>query len=329
MKTNAKTAFLSTAIFLAVFGVAVTENWRAHGTAALAASDTKSRVKLLKEIQRREDFLAAAERERIRLEADLKRLRSADAESPSYDRALKIVAVAAKPWRDIAVERDAQLQALYLASERRSLAVRYGPFLRSLGLSAEQSGNFENAEMAAIERTLDIKTTALSKGLELNDPAIATLLQQSNEQRLAAQTALLGTDGCEQLQNYERTLPVRGFVNEMAGDLAFSDAPLTPQQGDQLVQLLVSANAGYLAGGVASPPRLSDDYMSLMASRSLAPQSTDWDSIQPRARALLSDTQFSVLNARIEENGTMVQLYNLMQLNFEAPVTGWVIGAKD
>ena len=319
---------LSTGVFLTVFGIAATENWEAHRMAALTAYDAKNRMRFLNELRRKEDLLAANERERVMLEKDLKRGTSANASSRSFDRMLEIVAVAAKPWREIAVESDTKLQALYLDSERRSLGIRYGPFFQSLGLSTEQAEKFEAAEMAAIERTVDIKAAALLKGFDLSDPAVAALLQQSNTQLLAAQTTLLGTEGCEQLQNYERTLPVRGFVNDISGDLAFSETPLTPQQGDQLVQLLLNANAGYQAGGVASPPRLTDDYMSLMASRSLAQESTDWNSIQGQARELLSDTQFAVLGARIEENQTMVQLYNLMQMNFEAPVTGWIIGRR-
>jgi hypothetical protein len=53
----------------------------------------------------------------------------------------------------------------------------------------------EAAVMAATERSLDIKASAQAQGFAQTDPAVATLLNQSDEELKAAVGDLLGGDG--------------------------------------------------------------------------------------------------------------------------------------
>jgi hypothetical protein len=318
-----------TGLFLALFGLA----WREAALARRAESDLGAAVskhaELVDALRRQKELFAAASRLRTGMEAKLGGLKSALAHPPSKDAALKVLALAAAPWREVVLAKEPKLQALYLAAERASLPARYGPFLRPLGLSAEQTAKFDDVQLAAAERALDIKASAEAQGLTLDDPAVAALLKQSAQELQSAQADLLGADGVQQLQQYERSLPMRAFVDSLGGALAFTDAPLNAQQANQLLQQLLGASSSYQDGGIAISPRLTTVYSSLMASQSLAQEPVDWDSVLPQAQATLSGSQFAMLNAAMQENLTTMQLFNMMmEQTKNSPLVGFVYSRK-
>ena len=93
----------------------------------------------------------------------------------------------------------------------------------------------------------------------------------------AAQRELLGEAGFRQLQDYERTADMRELVRSTAGAATVADGPFTPQQAEQLIQVLANASSTYRSGGKASV------------------QNTDWDAVEAPARAILSGGQYSFL----------------------------------
>lgn len=327
MKARTMLPFLTMGLFVAILGVALREAQLARRSTESLASVLNKEIDFEAAIRDKEKLLSEASQRRSALRARLEELQSAQEQMTSYDEELRILAVAAKPWREIALERDSKLQAMYLEAERRALPNRYAAFVRTSGLSQELAGRFEAQEMAAAERTLDIKATAQAQGLAETDPAVAALLNQSAQDLKTALSDILGPDGYSQLQQYERTLPTRSFVDNLAGELAFTDSPLNAQQAEQLVNALSSANRSYQGGGPAIYPRL-ENYNALMASQGQAQEPVAWDSIRSQVQSTLSSSQFALLDAAMQDNRTTIQLYNMMQAASDAPMLGFTYYRK-
>ena len=318
-----------TGLFLVIFLFAWRQEASARRAEAALDSVTRRHAALLDDLRRRKDLLAAADGRLSEMAARLSSLKATSAPSTARALSLKFLAISAQPWREIALATDPKLQALYMANERTSLPLRYGPLIRALNLTADQAARFSEAQLAADQRALDIKAAAVAQGLPLDDPGIASLLKQSGQELQQAQTDLMGPEGYQQLAQYDRTLPIRSFVDTLGGALAFTDAPLTAQQADQLVQQLAGASSSYTDGGVAIPPRMTYAYQTLMASQSLAPDPVDWDEVKPLAQASLSATQFDLLNTAMQESLSTVHLFNLMmEQSKNSPMVGFVYSRK-
>jgi hypothetical protein len=318
-----------TGLFLAIFLFAWREAALARRAAGALDSVSRRHAALLDDLRKKQELLAAADRRRSEMEARLSALKATSAPSTARALALKLLALSAQPWREIALAGDPKLQALYMANERTSIPVRYGPFIRAQNLTADQAARFSEAQLAADQRALDIKAAAAAQGLALDDPAVASLLKQSGQELQQAQTDLLGPDGYQQLAQYDRALPIRSFVDTLGGALAFTDAPLTALQADQLVQQLAGASSSYNDGSVAIPPRMTYAYQNLMASQSLAPDPIDWDEVKPQAQASLSASQFDLLNDAMQESLSTVHLFNIMmEQSKNSPMDGFVYSRK-
>jgi hypothetical protein len=327
MKTRAFRTLLSALLFIAVLGFALREVQLTREATVSLGTALNRQSDLEMEYRRTEKLLAEASRRKADLESRLAMLQAAKKRVTSYDGDLRILAEVAKPWRDIVIRRDPKLQAIYLQSERIEIPQRFAAFVASRGLSQEQAQKLDAFEYAATERSLDIRASAQSQGLDQSDPAVLTLLNQSDEELRASLVNLLGEDGCSLLEDYQRTLPTRDFVSTMAGELAFTDSPLNAQQANQLVDELSAANTSYQKGGPADSPRFLD-YSGLMATQSLAQEPVAWESIESQVQGLLDKTQFSLLNAKMQENSSTVQLYNMMVRSSDAPLLGFSYSGK-
>jgi hypothetical protein len=330
MNTRATLAVGAAGLLAALFAFAWREAAMARKAESALAAAIQRRAALEDASRHCEDLISSAVRRRSELEARLKQLKAAETARPSKAGVLKVVAVAARPWKEIALARDPKLQALYLASERAALPARYAPFLQAQGLSPDQAATLENAELAAAERSLDIKAAAEGQGLASDDPGVRALLKQSDDELAAAQTALLGSDGYQQLQQYERTLPVRSYVDVIGGALAFTDAPLSPVQANQLVQQLAAAEAAYQYGGPAVSPGIAEANLNmLMAEQRLAQAPLDWASVRPQVQTLLSEPQFALLDSMMQSDQMTIRTFNmLMAETAQAPLVGFWLGRK-
>jgi hypothetical protein len=230
MTTKILRYVLTAALFTAVFGLAYREAYLARkATASLVlAIDNQSDIET--EILSKERLLSEVTKREAGLKTKIEELKNLKDRLSSYENDLKILAVVAKPWRDITLYRDTNLQAQYLVAERAAIPLRYAAFVSAQGLPQDVAQKLEAEVLAAEERALDIKATAQAQGISESDPAIATLQAQSDQELRAEINDLLGSDGYSKIQQYERTLPTRSFVDSFAGELAFTDSPLTAQQ---------------------------------------------------------------------------------------------------
>ena len=322
MKAKTFQTLLTAMVFVAILGFALREVRMTREATAHLASALDRQGELQAELRRTEKLLAEGARRKSDLKNRLGMLQAAKQDLSSYEAERRILAELGKPWREIVLRKDPRLQAMYLQSERTAIPQRYAAFVSAQGLSPDQAGKLQAAILADTERSLDIKASAQTQGLDPTDPAVATLLNQSGDELKAALTNLLGADGYSQLQDYQRTLPTRDFVNTLAGELAFTDSPLDGQQANLLVEELSAANLSYQNGGIAVSPRVRD-FNAIMATQSLAQEPVAWDSIKPQAQVLLNATQFSLLNATMQNNSSTIQLYNMLVQASPAPLLGF------
>jgi|SRR5882724_9852609 len=329
-------------IALAVIGIAgFVLAWRAahmaHLTEAAVADVARRKPGLEERILRVIGQRLALERERAELQSALDQLRATPRKRPSLPYGVVEVvppalaaaqaAVHKLPWRDLVLQKDPKLQALYLRAEPVRVATHYGSFFQLRGLSADEVEKFKGLMLENDERMLDLKVTAGSMSLQESDPALAQLQQQTADRLRAGQIDLLGEQGYQQLQQYERAMPARDFVTTLAGSLAFAESPLNTRQAEQLVQFMVNGDPAYRDGGKADPPALSDQFDDLMMTGKPAPE-FDVEAVLKQARGVLNDTQYIQLETRLRANQSLVRLFNLIQRQPGEPMVGFVFGRR-
>jgi hypothetical protein len=176
-----------------------------------------------------------------------------------------------------------QLWNEFIESKRVELGRLHLPLLQRLGCSEEQQRRFKDIMAASIARGADIGAAADAQGLPYSDPAITALRKKSEEQQRAELLDLFGPAGFQQFDAFERALPVRGFVDGLAVQVA-AIAPLSAAQADSLERALAEANEPYRKGGRADP------------------QAVDWEKADARAKEILTPMQFAAWQLGIAHN---------------------------
>jgi RNA polymerase sigma factor (sigma-70 family) len=189
---------------------------------------------------------------------------------------------------DKLVAGNPELQRLYVQQQTIRLRARYGPFYRSVGLTPAQIEQFEKVMAVFAQASIDVPTVAVAQGLQKNDPAVATLMQQALDQKTQDLRAVLGGSSYDELQQYERTRSMRDVATSLASELYYTDTPLTADQADQLTQI-VDASRGSQKGPV------------------------NWDFIVARAqsKAVLSPPQLAVLAEKKAQIDLGARIYAL------------------
>jgi hypothetical protein len=178
---------------------------------------------------------------------------------------------------------DPEVLNLWIANQRSRMQQTYGVLMEQLGLTPAQREKFKDILTADAARGTDIGATASAKGLGFDDPVVKALRAESQQQAEAELAALLGEQGLNAYRDYERTTPVRGFVEGFAVQVA-STAPLTRNQADQLATALIAATP------VAKPDDRPD------------PVDVDWAKVDAAAEKFLSPTQFAAWKLGVAHN---------------------------
>ena len=194
------------------------------------------------------------------------------------------------PWGNPAYAR------VYMERFRTSLALRYGLLYRTLNLSPDQIAKFEAALVEGQQGAIDVWAAASSQGLPTsgNSPS-ATSVTRLTTAPAAIQhdtvKALLGEDGYEKFQQFDKARPARDFIASLAGNLYYSASPLTAQQGDALSSIL---------GASTKPVKipLPSDGKTPMWRNSDA---TNWDAVNAQAQTLLAPAQLAALRILTEQ----------------------------
>ncbi len=184
-----------------------------------------------------------------------------------------------EPGRMAVMASNPSLRELGRRAFRAGILRNLEPFFRALNLDPDQIAGFAVLECQHWDAQVDILATASSQGVPIRDPAVATLMDDEKARYQSAQERLLGDSGFRQLQQFLRVQPVMGVVDTVARAVAYSPAPLTGPQGEQLAQLLANTSGDYRAGGDASTATV------------------DWPAALAQARALLLPPQVAALEA--------------------------------
>ncbi|MEO6245658.1 MAG: sigma-70 family RNA polymerase sigma factor [Opitutaceae bacterium] len=238
-----------------------------------------------------EGALAAANREHAARMANARDLeaRVAAAEREMADRAKRIAdvgAAAEKKAAIAAVAATAQPTRLSPGAEAKRFLARHpevdralhewaiacartewASFIREHGLTAAQIEEF-----LPLVYGVGLDPGPGPDGTELMLDAMPVLSRAERRGRL---TELLGERGWEKTEVFRGLLPVRNFADKVAGALCFSEAPLTTEQWQGLVQVLARNPA---KGDAAQTMRF------------------DWDGVVDHARGMLSPTQLTALD---------------------------------
>ncbi len=234
----------------------------------------RRRAELDAGIRRAEEGIAASDRDRLALQAALRA-------SPPAASPLAGPAKSNPGSPDVAalLEANPALFALGVRAYRANLGPHFAPLYRKLGLSQTQIGAFEDLMTEHEEEVLDLNATASSQGIENSDPAVLAVRQQEDDQLHAAQIALLGAAGYQQLQQFARAEPVQEIVASVATTVALTSTPLSGAQATELRDFLANSSSSYRSGDPADPATI------------------DWDVALPQAQGILNNPQFGALKA--------------------------------
>jgi RNA polymerase sigma factor (sigma-70 family) len=189
---------------------------------------------------------------------------------------------------DMQVSSSATLRATQIADvsppERRAggrrleVAVAYEGLYRELQLTPAQIAQFET--IGARRPGAAIWTYELDPRESAKLPPTAAILGPGAAD--AELRALLGANGYQRYQDYNRTLPARNLAAQLASAVCLID-PLTAEQGERLIQIMGDASAAYRAGGAIDRATL------------------DWEITLTRASGVLTPTQLAALSGAVRK----------------------------
>jgi RNA polymerase sigma factor (sigma-70 family) len=295
MSTIKTTAMVTGVIAVLATGTAIYEMQRGRqAEAALAAQGDeagglRARLRQLEKDLRDTSVRAqAAEASAGGLRKETDRLRSASAAAKPADTAARHEEVINR-----LVVSNPELRKLYARQQTIRFRTRYGPLYRTLGLTPAQVGEFERIRSDNVQAQSDIFREGLAQGLPKGDPIVQELIKQANTRQDDSLRALVGDDGVQQLQTYERTLPLRNVANTLAGNVYFTDTPLTPKQAEQLTQVVTESMSK-----PAGSPTLG---------------AINWEKVLVKAPAVLTPAQLETLATMVEQAEVGKKVYAIVE----------------
>lgn len=129
-------------------------------------------------------------------------------------------------------------QELSVRATRIGARLDYAEFFRSTGLTAAQIEIFEKLIVARQWNSLDLTGARVGLGLPSNDPALQKTWANQEHDFLAELRTRLGDTVADRFREFEATMPLRAFTDELAANLYHTETPLTAAQSDQLEQIV-------------------------------------------------------------------------------------------
>lgn len=296
--TSAKT-IISVATIAALAGIAASvheyRQVRTDERALAAAADTHHSDQA--RIQQLADSVRASEKRQSELARSLQQQQAAtDSARASQDEqganaaakaASDAMAAAEKAKAKALADGQAFLAAygqahdMLISIGKAQIARKYSALILSGSLTPEQIDQLESQTAEQWAQTLMLTPKNIL-------PGNATLPDDQLK-------SILGDQGFQQLQYYQRLQPLQNLVSDVSS-LSLSE-PISSQQSAQLLTILANANSSYQGGGAATP------------------QAIDWSQAVPQARGILSAAQISALNAESQ----FVQLGALSRQFYQNP----------
>jgi hypothetical protein len=129
--------------------------------------------------------------------------------------------------------------------QRGALNGRYATLFKNLHLDSTHLSQFKDLLVERQMVNMDVLMAAAKQGINpLQNPLdIARFTRSAHAEIDEKIKNLLGDDGYAQFQNYQNTQPQRTVVTQLEQSLSYTDSPLTPDQGEQVVKLLLNASS--------------------------------------------------------------------------------------
>ncbi|HVU32973.1 MAG TPA: hypothetical protein VHE61_06040 [Opitutaceae bacterium] len=147
-----------------------------------------------------------------------------------------------------------EFQKLVALQQRGAIDGKYAALFHQLNLNPEQRQQFASLLADRQSAFADALLAAHDQGLtgeEARQMAL-TVARATQKDIDSSMQALLGPQGYSDYQNYQRTMPQRETVNQLQQRLNADGASLTPQQQNQLVQVLAKTAKQQAAATVAA-----------------------------------------------------------------------------
>ncbi|MBI5768040.1 MAG: hypothetical protein HZA93_09610 [Verrucomicrobia bacterium] len=271
---------LLTASCLAL-GVAVAFAWSARRADIAAdaelASVAQQAATTTAAIQRLETQLAATEKETGDLRSTLARTGAAGKAPRTAATPVSLAELEQKIAASRSTAPTPAGQLLGLDVRRADVKAANQQFFVKRGLSPDQIDRFLAIDRRRHEADMDVSALVKQGVVAEDDPVVVKLKADTKSEREAAFRELLGEEGFKELQEHWRLLAATEMMKGFAGMAAIYGGALTRTQLDQLVQIVAEADSTYRAGG-------SVNFLGV-----------DWDRFDARARPLLNDTQWAIL----------------------------------
>lgn len=134
--------------------------------------------------------------------------------------------------------RDARDKVSPTRVPMAALDTTYQALYRQLNLSADQVAAFKTLATENAQRHAEIDQLAAARGLKVSDPSLVSLYGQADADFDAGLSGIVGTSGHLALKHFAETYWIRSATDTLAGALFYSDAPLTANQANQLVEIV-------------------------------------------------------------------------------------------
>jgi hypothetical protein len=228
-----------------------------------------------------------------------------------------------------------EMRRLMAVGQRGQLDARYAPLFKSLGLPPQQLDRFKQLLVDKQNSAMDVMAAARSQGITPDSRGqLQSLMQQANRELDDGIKNLLGDSAYQQYQQFDRTQTQRAIVDQLATRLSYTDTPLTPQQSEQMVQLLADTappapSAGaqnvvtYGAARIATTsvgagPAGGPLPVTVFNSMAGGPGASITDEAVNRAQSVLSPTQVGALQQLQAEQQAQQQMGQLMRQSLDA-----------
>ncbi len=156
---------------------------------------------------------------------------------------------------------DKAFQDLWLKGYRSMIRLRYLPLFEQLHLTTDQQSAFIAVCEKGQSAIFDIATAAQEQGLQAKDPALRAMRQQAMLEGQTEMKAVLGDDGYQQFQAFDRASEARDTVSSFVGKLAFTAEAISPAQSSALAAALAAGNdpaaTDAQAGAILTPEQMS------------------------------------------------------------------------
>jgi hypothetical protein len=221
-----------------------------------------------------------------------------------------------------------EFQQLIALQQRAKIDAKYAALFKKLHLTPDQQQKLETLLADRQSAFADAMIAAHDQGLTGKDARnMATTVARATQKEIdSSLKTMLGAQGYNQYQNYERTMPQRDTVTQLAQRLSYSSTPLSPGQQEQLVQTLattVNPKPPAGAAGTAKPVRQPTTVAPLPGSLSgLGIASSTTAVISPtavaKAQTFLSTQQVNALRQMQQEQQAQQALTRLLHTGMGA-----------